>query len=100
MHREGLQQWCRLLEVSRVQILGPLSRAMVGVAGQRLDEPGPVHADRAMDSPRLDRDADLGEGSGPGVHVQVVGVDQGAVDVEQHRGLISHRPGMPAVGFV
>ena len=69
-----------------MKILGPFLHVVVGVTRQRLDKPRSVHADRAMDPPRLDRDADLVKRPAPGVDVQIVGVDQGAVDVEQHRG--------------
>ena len=70
-----------------MQLLGLLLRVVVGVARKGFDQPGAVHPDRAMDPPRLDRDAGLLECARPGVHVQVVGIDEGAVNVEQHRGL-------------
>ena len=52
------------------------------VAGDRGDELVAAHPDRAVDAPDRDGHAVLAKGAVPGHGVLVVGVDEGAVDVE------------------
>ncbi|GHG47401.1 hypothetical protein GCM10017567_82400 [Amycolatopsis bullii] len=70
-----------------MQLLGPLADA-AGVfftqqGGQQL---AGTLADRAVHAPRVDVPVQRVERPAPGVDVEVVGVDEGAVDVEQDRG--------------
>src|SRR4051812_48957792 len=62
-------------------------RTLLGVftcSAARTSRLGSVHADRPAYAPRLHPNADLSESPAPCVNVQIVGVDQGVVDVEQH----------------
>jgi hypothetical protein len=51
---QQLQQPDHFFVVARMQILGLLTGVIVGVAGQRRDQRGPVHADASVDAPALD----------------------------------------------
>ena len=70
--------------VAGVQILRPSPGVVIRTLGEGRDEAVAVHADRAVDAPRVDRDSDVGECAIPGVDVEIVRVDEGAVDIEQH----------------
>src|SRR5690349_13476516 len=68
-----------------MEILQPRLGIGVGVAGQRFDQCRAVHSDAPVNPPVLDVDAGFVESAVPRVHVQIVRIDQRAVDVEQHR---------------
>src|SRR5689334_2751908 len=68
-----------------MEILQPRLGIGVGVAGQRFDQCRAVHSDAPVNPPVLDVDARFVESAVPRVHVQIVRIDQRAVDVEQHR---------------
>ena len=75
--------------------MGVAELVAVGVLGllaeQRRDELVAAHADVAVDLPDRRPVAMLAEGAVPGDRVLVVGVDQGAVDVEHDRRLAAHQ---------
>ncbi len=89
------------------QLLG--SELPSRLAQQRVDQQARAHPDAPVDAPDGEVDAQPGERFTPGQHVLVHGVDQRAVEVEQHGrpglDLVAHRPRCypcPAipVGFV
>jgi hypothetical protein len=84
---ERAQQRRRLQVEAAVQLLGLVADAVGVLVAQegRQQLAGPL-ADRPVDAPRVDVAAEPVERPVPGVDVQVVGVDECAVDVEQGRG--------------
>ena len=78
------KQRCGVFVVPGMQFRRTLLGVFTCLRGQGLHQLGSVHADRPVYAPRLHPNADLSEGPAPWVNVQRVGVDQGAVDVEQH----------------
>jgi hypothetical protein len=71
---------------------------LVPVGGQELAEQlVRAHADGTMNSRHLHVVAGLGEGLPPGHGVQVITIDQRAIDIEQHRAdEIGHHADIPA----
>ena len=81
-------------------LLGNADDGVVGLAQQRLDEVLAAAADRTVQVEGADAVAVLLERQPPGVDVQVDGVEQRAVDVEQQgrgprRGVRSHERVLP-----
>ena len=81
---ERVQPRCEFAVEPGVQVSGARDPVVVQLADDGGQQSLRALADRAVDAPGIHMLAQFCKGSLPRVHVQVVGVDEGAVDVEQH----------------